>query len=55
MFSRVDREDRKMRREELDRLIEEVRQIAYRLQVYLGVGLLKFYCHPILPISTAKL
>lgn len=40
-ISRGDREDRKMSREELDRLIEQVRQIAYRLHVYLGVGLLE--------------
>ena len=54
MISRVDREDRKMGREGLDGLIERVRQIAYRLHVYLGVGLLKFYRLPILPISMAQ-
>lgn len=30
-----------MSREELDSLIEQVRQVAYRLHVYLGVGLLE--------------
>lgn len=30
-----------MSREEVNRLIEQVRQIAYRLHVYLGVGLLE--------------
>lgn len=43
-----------MSREELDRLIEQVRQIAYRLHVYLEVGLIKFYRLPILPISMAQ-
>ena len=38
---RGDRENREMSREELDRLIEQVRQVAYRLHVYLGVGLLE--------------
>lgn len=36
---RGDRENREMSREELDSLIEQVRQVAYRLHVYLGVGL----------------
>ena len=30
-----------MSREELDRLIEQVRQVAYRLHVYLGIGVLE--------------
>ena len=57
-YCRVDRENREMSREGLDRLIEQVRQVAYRLHGHIRLNLVWFMRRlnllPILPISTAK-
>lgn len=41
-YSRGDREDREMSRGEQGRLIEQVRQVAYRWHDHISLGLVRF-------------